>query len=117
MRTSPNVIITGTPGVGKTVHCEQLAQETGLKHLQINQVAKDRDCHDGFDQERQSWIVDEDKVREILLIFCESVFRGNYTRERKTIAVFANQRSCFYFVGDDTSFPPIHTNRLQYYSY
>lgn len=62
MRKSPNVIITGTPGVGKTVHCEQLAQETGLRHLSINQVAKDRECYDGYDEERKSWIVDEDKV-------------------------------------------------------
>lgn len=62
MRTAPNVIITGTPGVGKTVHCEQLAQETGLRHLSINQVAKDRGCYESFDEELQSWIVDEDKV-------------------------------------------------------
>lgn len=63
MRTSPNVIITGTPGVGKTVHCEQLAQEIGLKHLSVNQVAKDRDCYETYDEERKSWVVDEDKVR------------------------------------------------------
>lgn len=62
MRTSPNVIITGTPGVGKTVHCEQLAQEIGLKHLSVNQVAKDRDCYETYDEERKSWVVDEDKV-------------------------------------------------------
>lgn len=63
MRTSPNVIITGTPGVGKTVHCEQLAQEIGLKHLSINQVAKDRGCFDEYDEELKTWVVDEDKVR------------------------------------------------------
>jgi adenylate kinase len=62
MRTSPNVVITGTPGVGKTVHCEQLAQETGLRHLSINQIAKDRECHEGFDEELKSYIVDEDKA-------------------------------------------------------
>lgn len=62
MRTSPNVIITGTPGVGKTVHCEQLAQDTGLRHLSINQVAKDRDCFESYDDELGSWVVDEDKV-------------------------------------------------------
>lgn len=56
------MIITGTPGVGKTVHCEQLAQETGLRHLSINQVAKDRGCYEEFDQKLQSWIIDEDKV-------------------------------------------------------
>lgn len=62
MRTSPNIIITGTPGVGKTVHCEQLAQETGLKHLSVNKIVKDRGCHDGFDDKLNSIIVDEDKV-------------------------------------------------------
>ncbi|KAE8382137.1 DUF1671-domain-containing protein [Aspergillus bertholletiae] len=62
MRTSPNVIITGTPGVGKTVHCEQLAQDTGLRHLSINQVAKDRDCFEAYDEELETWVVDEDKL-------------------------------------------------------
>ncbi|KAI1920147.1 factor activating pos9 [Ophidiomyces ophidiicola] len=62
MRTSPNIIITGTPGVGKTVHCEQLAQETGLRHLSVNQIAKERGCHDGYDEKLKSWIVDEDKL-------------------------------------------------------
>lgn len=62
MRTSPNVIITGTPGVGKTVHCEQVAQEIGLKHLSVNQIAKDRDCYETYDEELKTWVVDEDKV-------------------------------------------------------
>ncbi|KAJ5501997.1 hypothetical protein N7463_004871 [Penicillium fimorum] len=66
MRTSPNVIITGTPGVGKTVHCEQLAQELGLKHLSINQVAKDRGCFDEYDEELKTWVVDEDKLLDAL---------------------------------------------------
>lgn len=59
-------MITGTPGVGKTSHCELLAANTGLKHLSINQVVKDRGCHDGWDAEFKSWIVDEDKVRHLI---------------------------------------------------
>ncbi|KXH57824.1 POS9-activating factor FAP7 [Colletotrichum salicis] len=70
MRTSPNIIVTGTPGVGKTTHCEELARRTGLKHLSVNQVVKDRECHEGWDDEFQSWIVDEDKVcLPVALIF------------------------------------------------
>ena len=61
-RQRPNIIVTGTPGVGKTSHCEMLAQNTGLKHLSINHAVKDRKCHDGWDEEHQSYIVDEDKV-------------------------------------------------------
>ena len=62
MRSQPNIIVTGTPGVGKTTHCETLAQTTGLKHLSISQVVKDRGCHEGWDEKFQSWVVDEDKV-------------------------------------------------------
>ncbi len=62
-RKKPNIIVTGTPGVGKTCHCELLVKNTELKHLSINQVVKDRDCHDGWDSESQCYIVDEDKVR------------------------------------------------------
>ena len=61
-RTQPNIIITGTPGVGKTSHCEALAQNAKLQHLQINRLVKERKCHDGWDEEHQSYIVDEDGV-------------------------------------------------------
>jgi adenylate kinase len=64
MRRAPNIIVTGTPGVGKTTHCEALAEKTGLKHVSVNQVVKDKECHEGWDEAYQSWIVDEDKVRE-----------------------------------------------------
>lgn len=62
MRQSPNIIVTGTPGVGKTTHCESLAERTGLRHVSVNQIVKDRECHEGWSDEYQSWIVDEDKV-------------------------------------------------------
>ena len=62
MRKEPNIIITGTPGVGKTAHCEPLATNTSLTHIPINQFAEEHDCYDGRDEELGSWIVDEDKV-------------------------------------------------------
>jgi broad-specificity NMP kinase len=65
MRTSPNIIITGTPGVGKTIHCEQLAQDTGLEHMSINDIAKQNDCFCDYDEELQSHIVNEEKVHSI----------------------------------------------------
>lgn len=71
-RTLPNIIITGTPGTGKTSHCELLAERTGLKHISVNEVVKDRECHEGWDSEYQSWIVDEDKVG-FFFLFCRFV--------------------------------------------
>jgi Cdc6-like AAA superfamily ATPase len=63
-RTNPNIIVTGTPGVGKTTHAEQLARSLGFKHISVNQIVKDEGFHEGKDEETGSWIVDEEKVRD-----------------------------------------------------
>ena len=65
-RDQPNIIMTGTPGVGKTSHAEVLAQSTGLKHLSVNQIVKERNCQERWDVAMQTWIVDEDKVQTSL---------------------------------------------------
>ena len=62
MRKNPNIIVTGTPGVGKTSHCEVLARDHSLKHISINEVVREQECHTGWDDELKSWIVDEDKA-------------------------------------------------------
>ncbi|TGZ83957.1 P-loop containing nucleoside triphosphate hydrolase protein [Ascodesmis nigricans] len=61
-RTQPNVIITGTPGVGKSSHCEQLASQTSLKHLSINDVVKEHSLHTEYDTTLSTLVVDEDKL-------------------------------------------------------
>lgn len=48
--------------MGKTTHCEALVDRTGLRHVSVNQIVKDKECHEGWNDEFQSWIVDEDKV-------------------------------------------------------
>ncbi|KAH6622396.1 AAA domain-containing protein [Boeremia exigua] len=65
-RKTPNIIVTGTPGVGKTTHAEQLARATGFTHISVNQIVKDEGFHEGKDEETGSWIVDEDKLLDYL---------------------------------------------------
>lgn len=62
MRKEPNIVITGTPGVGKSTLAELVAELTGVKHLALNKIAEEHDCYDGRDEKLQTWIVDEDKV-------------------------------------------------------
>ena len=71
MRKNPNIIVTGTPGVGKTSHAEALSELTGLKHLAINRFAEEQGCYDGRDEELQTWIVDEDKVSTFMNYDCK----------------------------------------------
>jgi adenylate kinase len=58
----PNILVTGTPGTGKTSTCEQVAQATGLKHVNVGDLVKAQELHSGFDEEHQAYIIDEDKV-------------------------------------------------------
>ena len=63
-RTQPTIILTGTPGTGKTTHGELIAaQVPELKHINVGDMVKERGLHEGWDEEWQSWNVDEDKVR------------------------------------------------------
>ncbi|MDI1492424.1 MAG: factor activating pos9 [Ramalina farinacea] len=65
-RKQPNIVVTGTPGVGKTSHCELLTSSTGLTHLSMNTIVKEKGCHEGWDEEYQSYTVDEDKLLDVL---------------------------------------------------
>jgi broad-specificity NMP kinase len=67
MRSFPNIIVTGTPGVGKTTTCDQIislssSSPTPLKRLDINALVKSKNCHEGFDDNLQTYIVDEEKL-------------------------------------------------------
>ncbi|KAG7383872.1 hypothetical protein PHYPSEUDO_003229 [Phytophthora pseudosyringae] len=49
MTRGPNILVTGTPGTGKTSMCQQLA-------------VKERGLHNGRDEEFDCFVLDEDKV-------------------------------------------------------
>ena len=63
-RSSPIIVITGTPGTGKTTHAQLLAEHSPvpLQHINVSELVKERVLHEGFDEEWQSYVVDEDKV-------------------------------------------------------
>ena len=58
----PNILVTGTPGVGKTSFAAELATRLGLTHLNVGTLAEEHDCFDGYDDERDCKVLDDDKV-------------------------------------------------------
>ena len=61
-RTNPNILITGTPGTGKTTTAEMVAELTDLRHVNIGQIVDERGLHDGRDEEYDCWLINEDAV-------------------------------------------------------
>jgi adenylate kinase len=63
-RKSPTIVITGTPGTGKSTTAQLLVDESPipLQHINVGDWVKEKGFHEGFDEEWQSYTVDEDKV-------------------------------------------------------
>jgi hypothetical protein len=62
-KRGPNILITGTPGTGKTTTCELVASATGMQHVNVGELVKKEELHNGWDDEFECWVIDEDKVR------------------------------------------------------
>lgn len=55
-------IVTGTPGTGKSTLGQELSDKTGLKYINVGDVAKEGEFYDGFDEEYQCPVLNEDQV-------------------------------------------------------
>ena len=62
-RCRPNILITGTPGTGKTVLGKELAKRTGMNYINIGDLAKENNFYEGWDDEYQCHMLDEDRVK------------------------------------------------------
>ena len=65
-RSKPNILITGTPGTGKTCTSELLAEATGFKHINVGTLIKEKAYYGGKDEMFNSYILDEESEDKLL---------------------------------------------------
>jgi adenylate kinase len=62
----PNILITGTPGTGKTQTAQQAAERTGLNHVNVGELIKANSCYEETDESFDTKMIDDDKVCDLL---------------------------------------------------
>lgn len=66
-RKRPNILVTGTPGCGKTSTASLLAERIEfLRHINVGDLIKEHKCYEGRDEELDTNILDEDKLLDIM---------------------------------------------------
>ena len=64
-KQGPNILVTGTPGVGKSATASLLCtQAEGMRHLDVSSLISQKKLYDEWDDERGCSIFDEDKARD-----------------------------------------------------
>ncbi len=60
------IILTGTPGSGKTVVAKKLADKLKAKYIDVNKLIRKHKLSIGYDRKRRSKIIDIDKLTNVL---------------------------------------------------
>ncbi|XP_034107997.1 adenylate kinase isoenzyme 6 homolog [Drosophila nasuta] len=64
--SKPNILVTGTPGAGKSYLCERLAAQLKFTWLDCSKIAKDEEFVLEYDEEYDCPVLDEDKLMDHL---------------------------------------------------
>lgn len=70
-RKNPNILITGTPGTGKTTTSDMVSQEASMKHINVSSLVKEKKLYSSVDEAYDTVIFDEDKLLDELEIQVE----------------------------------------------
>jgi len=85
-RKVPNILITGTPGTGKSTLCQKLQEKRpNLKWINVGEFAKANQCLGDWDSQYECYDIDEDKLIDDLE---DTMAEGNILIEHHVTDIF-----------------------------
>lgn len=84
IKIGPNILITGTPGVGKSALCLALTEKVpeGIQWINIGKFAKDNDLLGAYDEIYQCHELEEDKIIDELEITMQKLPKEKLTTDK-----------------------------------
>ncbi|KAI8877569.1 P-loop containing nucleoside triphosphate hydrolase protein [Backusella circina FSU 941] len=65
-RPLPNILVTGTPGTGKTTSSEMIADALGLQHVNVGELVREKKFYEDYLEDLDTHVLDEDKLLDEL---------------------------------------------------
>ncbi|XP_055605945.1 adenylate kinase isoenzyme 6 homolog [Uranotaenia lowii] len=62
----PNILVTGTPGVGKTFLCQKLSEHLNFQWQNVSDIVSEHGFVEEYDEEFECPVLDEDKLLDYL---------------------------------------------------
>lgn len=61
------IIITGTPGTGKSTLARKLSKKLNAKHISVHELIKKEKIAESYDRKKQCYVVDTKKLNKLLI--------------------------------------------------
>jgi adenylate kinase len=61
------IIVSGTPGTGKTTIAKKISKEIKGQYVDVNETVKKHRLSEGYDRKRKSMIIDTKKLNKVLI--------------------------------------------------
>ncbi len=61
------IVVSGTPGTGKSLLAKDLAKKLKFEYLDVNKLIKEQKLYDSYDKKRACFIVDLNKLNRFLI--------------------------------------------------
>ncbi|ELP90815.1 adenylate kinase isoenzyme, putative [Entamoeba invadens IP1] len=65
-RQRPNILVTGTPGTGKSLVCQMVTEKVNINYVNVGDVVTQNGFYESRDEEMDTLVIDEDKVLDYL---------------------------------------------------